>query len=102
MVPATGAVVPLEVKDAHCSVCKPPEYPQFAMFDQRTGRIDIGATIAADGTAGGFTVLASSGFADLDNAALATARSSSFVAATVNGVPVVGHIVIDYEFKIGR
>jgi TonB family protein len=102
MVPAAGAVVPLEVRDAHCSVCKPPKYPQFALFDRRTGRIDIGATIAADGTAGGFTVLASSGFADLDNEALATARSSSFVAATVNGIPVVGQMVIVYEFKIGR
>jgi TonB family protein len=101
MVPAAGAVVPLEVRDAHCNVCKPPNYPQFAMFDQRTGRIDIGATIAADGTPGGFKVLASSGFTDLDAEALATARSSSYVAATVNGVPVVGQMVIVYEFKIG-
>ena len=70
------------------------------MFDERVGRIDIGITIAADGTASGFTALASSGYSDLDSTSLASARSSSYAAATLNGIPVVSHIVMVYEYKI--
>jgi TonB family protein len=99
MIPAAGAIVPLDIQDARCAICKPPDYPQAAMMDNIDGRIVIGVTVGADGVARDFAVLTSWG-RDLDAASMSAARASTFSPATVNGTAVDSHIAVEFEFRL--
>ena len=87
IVPSPATVISVDVWDARRKICKP-------------GRVNIAITIAADGTAGGFALLDSSRFTDLDSACLSAARASTYVAATVNGILVSSRFVAPCTFNL--
>ena len=56
--------------------------------------------ITADGTVAAAEVVTSSGYPELDEAALEASRSATFHPATDNGVNVTGTVQLSFEFRL--
>jgi protein TonB len=63
---------------ARCVSCPPPRYPPQALRNGWEGRVELRVRIDASGRVEAAEVARSSGFAALDQAALAAARASRF------------------------
>ena len=75
-------------------------YPQKALLGDEQGQIEVAYTIGEDGTTTDLSVKKSSGFADLDNAALQAVRTWRYKPATQDGKPVAVHVNVDVRFAI--
>ncbi len=71
----------------------PPDIPERAHRCHEKGTIKITLTIAADGTVPSAVASVSTGYADLDAAALVRVRGWHFIPATKDGVPVAVRMV---------
>lgn len=94
-VPATGA---FEVEPSPFSTNHPPEYPREALRKRQSGVATLRLVIEADGAVSDVRVLAGSGVALLDEAAVKAARSWRFEPATEGGRPVQCAIDVPVRF----
>ena len=77
-----------------------PTYPRSARRKGHEGRVTVEIAVADDGAVADVEVVASSGYAELDAAALGAARSARFAPATVDGVGVSGRLRLTFEFRL--
>ena len=81
-----------------------PVYPRAARRKGHEGNVTVAAVVTETGVVASADVVASSGHAELDDAALAAVRTARFAPATEEGVCVSGRVrlVIAFKLKGGR
>ena len=81
-----------------------PVYPRAARRKGHEGNVTVAAVVTETGVVASVDVVASSGHAELDDAALAAVRTARFAPATEEGVCVSGRVrlVIAFKLKGGR
>ena len=77
-----------------------PSYPAAARTAGHAGRVLIIVQVNALGRATGARIYQTSGFASLDQAALAAARASTYNPKKIAGVPLPDTITIPYTFRL--
>jgi TonB family protein len=85
-------------KSARFKFKAPLNYPQIAKDTDVSGRVIVTVQLGTEGQLVSSRVAESSRFALLDAAALEAARSSTFTAHTLDGIPVVSWYKIIYKF----
>jgi len=76
-----------------------PAYPRDALLRSEQGIVKLEFTVGVKGRLIGSRILKSSGFRELDTAALTALMHCSFKPAYRNGVPVQASFTIDYTWK---
>ncbi len=76
-----------------------PRYPLEAMFMHASGQVVVRAEVLPDGQVGHILIKKQSGFAVLDQAALATVRVWRFYPAQRNGMAIAMWLDIPIEYK---
>ena len=92
----------------HAAVVSPPTalnritpvYPRSARRKGREGRVTLDVRVSPEGKVVDATVVASSGFADLDHSALDAASSARFAPATQDDTPIEGCVRLTFDFKL--
>jgi len=82
------------------NTCAKPEYPKSSLRNEETGTSTILFQIAADGSVKGASVQKSSGFRDLDRAALTALSKCKFKPGTENGQPVESQQPVQYVWTL--
>ena len=77
-----------------------PVYPEGARERGESGAVTIEILVGADGSVADVSVAASSGFADLDEAAVKAARRARFVPAESGGRPVASRARLTLDYKL--
>lgn len=80
--------------------CAKPEYPKSSLRNEETGTSTISFLIAVDGTVKESRIQKSSGFRDLDKAAVAALSKCRFKPATENGQPVETWSPVAYVWNL--
>lgn len=80
----------------------PPEFPPLAISQHHTGSVVLMSLIGADGEVKGVKVERSSGFRELDIAAIKAVRGWKFAPAYVSGVPTEGYVRTPVNFNMPR
>jgi protein TonB len=96
--PATGPARTPAVVDFN--TCEKPEYPKSSLRNEETGTSTILFQIAADGSVKGASVQKSSGFRDLDRAAMTALSKCRFKPGTENGQPVESQQPVQYVWTL--
>jgi protein TonB len=89
----TGAVVNFDT-------CAKPEYPKSSLRNEETGTSTISFLIAVDGSVKDSKITKSSGFRDLDKAAVAALSKCRFKPATENGQAVETWSPVAYVWNL--
>ncbi|HET7843883.1 MAG TPA: energy transducer TonB [Xanthomonadales bacterium] len=106
--PEKAGELPPEPTDAegnrNASMClvKSPKYPASAIRRKHAGEVLVGARIGADGALLAVRVAKSSGYPELDEAALETVRGWTFHHALERGKPVEREIEVPVKFTLGE
>jgi TonB family protein len=79
-----------------------PEYPPASIRRGQTGTVIVEADVSAAGEVTDAEVVASSGHARLDRAALAAVREAAFAPATRGGEPVADTVRVPIHFRLRR
>lgn len=82
------------------STCAKPEWPKSSLRNEETGTVQLSFLISADGRVTESKVVKSSGFRDLDRAAVAGITKCRFKPATVDGVPQEGWQQMQYVWTL--
>lgn len=77
-----------------------PDYPKEARQRGEQGEVTLQIQVGTDGSVKAVEVVGTSGFADLDAAAVKAARSARFTPAKSDGVPVESLARIKLSFKL--
>ncbi len=81
--------------------CTKPEYPKSSHRNEEEGTVTIEFLIGADGRVKDSSIKKSSGFRDLDKAAVAALSAcNKFRPGTENGKPVEARKLVAYEWKL--
>jgi protein TonB len=76
-----------------------PEYPDTAIPNREAGNVIVRVGVRADGNVTSLGLVQSSGFDDLDSAAMNTARLWHYVPAMDNGNSADGTVLVQIVFK---
>lgn len=77
-----------------------PVYPRSARRKGREGCVTLEVRVSPEGNVVEATIVATSGFADLDHAALDAASSARFAPATQDDTPIEGCVRLTFDFKL--
>ncbi len=77
-----------------------PVYPRSARRKRHEGSVEIEISVEPDGSIGSAEILASSGYGELDAAALDAVRSARFAPAQADGVSVHGRLRLTFSFRL--
>lgn len=77
-----------------------PVYPRLARRKGHEGRVSVEVAVAADGAIDRAEVIGSSGFDELDAAALDAVRGARFAPAMEDGAGVRGRLRLAFDFKL--
>jgi protein TonB len=92
------AQTPAEVLDF--STCRRPEYPKSSLRNEETGMTTLGFIVAPTGRLVNATVSRSSGFRDLDRAAVTALSTCRFRPASIANKPVQSFIHVQYVWSL--
>lgn len=81
---------------------RPPRYPPQAIRERHTGRVVLKVLIAVDGSPKEITVEKSSGYRELDRAAIAAVKTWTFNPGIHNGVPYEGYALVPFDFNLNE
>lgn len=81
-------------------ICRKPEWPKSSLRNEETGTVTLRLTVAPTGRILDTLVVKSSGFRDLDKAALVGLMRCKFRPAAINGVPVQSHSYMQYVWTL--
>ena len=81
---------------------RPPHYPPQAAREHHTGKVILKVLIAVDGSPKDITVEKSSGFRELDTAAIAAVKTWSFNPGRRNGVLYEGYALVPFDFNLNE
>jgi protein TonB len=76
-----------------------PAYPASALPDREAGAVVLAVVVAADGSVEKISPVKSSGFQDLDEAAVASVMNWRFVPATKDGKATEGSTLVQVMFN---
>jgi protein TonB len=79
-----------------------PAYPDSAQANGEEGIVVLGVNVNSQGHVKRFRIQQSSGFADLDNAAVEAVMNWNFIPATSDGDNVTRWTTVQIEFKLPR
>lgn len=79
-----------------------PEYPAEAKQMRQQGVAVLGVVVDADGRASDVSVSRSSGFSQLDEAAVRAVRRWKFEPARSAGLPVASHVEVPVRFSLSE
>jgi len=79
---------------------RPPRYPPQAVREHHTGKVILKVLIAVDGSPKEVTVEKSSGFRELDQAAIAAAKTWTFNPGVRNGQRYEGYALVPIDFNL--
>jgi TonB family protein len=82
--------------------CPPPEYPSISRRKGERGTVTLLVEIRADGQVSAVSVNTSSGYKNLDEAALSAVRTWKYTPATTNGKPHASHMLQKLIFEIEK
>jgi len=77
-----------------------PVYPRSARRKGHEGVVTVAISVAENGVVAHAEVVSSSGYKELDEAALSAVRSARFVPATSDGVSVRGELRLTFDFRL--
>jgi len=77
-----------------------PGYPASAVRERRQGRVVVLMQVSAEGKVTRAEIQKSSGWPDVDAAALATAKTWKFTPARRDGIPVAHEFIKPWNFRI--
>ena len=77
-----------------------PVYPRVARRRGHEGVVTVAISVAEDGVVAQSEVVSSSGYKELDEAALSAVRSARFAPATSDGVSVRGELRLTFDFRL--
>ena len=77
-----------------------PVYPRTARRKGHEGVVTVAISVAEDGVVAHAEVVSSSGYEELDEAALSAVRTARFVPATSDGVSVRGELRLTFDFRL--
>lgn len=81
---------------------RPPKYPPQAIREHHIGKVILRVLIAVDGSPKEVTVEKSSGFRELDQAAIAAAKTWTFNPGKRNGQPYEGYALVPFDFNLNE
>src|SRR5574337_692698 len=76
---------------------RPPRYPPIAIREHHSGKVVLKVLIGLDGSPKEVTVERSSGYRELDQAAIAAAKTWIFNPGTRNGKPYEGYALVPID-----
>jgi len=79
---------------------RPPKYPPQAVREHHTGKCILKVLIGTDGSPKEVTVEKSSGYRELDQAAIAAAKTWMFNPGSKGGKPYEGYALIPVDFSL--
>jgi len=94
---ATGVKVAAVVSFASCAK---PEYPKSSLRNEETGTSTMSFLIGTDGRVAESKITKSSGFRDLDKAAIAALSKCTFKPGTVDGKPEQSWAPVQYVWTL--
>ena len=100
--PATGAATPAATVRAAALAdgCVKPAYPAQAARNGDSGTVTLALLVGVDGRVSGSRIVRSSGFKELDKAAVTALSLCAFKPAMQGDVAQTGWASIAYEFKL--
>jgi len=93
---AGAAEVPASVDLAKCKA----EYPKASLMNEEQGTVSMSFLVAADGNVVESKLDKSSGFKNLDKAAMKALSSCKFKPGTKDGAPAQTWAKVDYAWKL--
>jgi protein TonB len=81
---------------------RPPRYPPIAIREHHSGKVILKVLIGIDGSPKEVTVEKSSGYRELDQAAIAAAKTWIFNPGTRNGKPYEGYALVPIDFNLNE
>jgi len=85
---------------ADANGCALPAYPRSAILNEETGTTTLALLVGPDGRVTSARVQHTSGYRDLDHAAIQALSLCKFKPATSNGVPEAGWAQLAYVWKL--
>ena len=82
------------------SVCEKPQYPKSSQRNEETGVVTLSFLFGVDGKVADSKIVKSSGFRDLDKAAVTGISRCTFKPATVDGKPEQGWQQMQYVWSL--
>ncbi len=98
--PVAKVVEPKVFRAAQSGSCAVPNYPAQSARNGDQGKVGLALLIAPDGRVADSKVTSTSGFRELDRAAVAALSLCKFKPATSNGVPEPAWGKIEYEWTL--
>lgn len=80
--------------------CEKPAYPRASLVNEEKGTVSLAFLIAVDGKVLESKVEKSSGYKNLDKAAISALSQCKFLPANKGGKPEQGWAKIDYTWKL--
>jgi len=93
---AFAAEVPASFDAKNCKA----EYPKASLMNEEQGTVSMSFLVKADGTVADSKVDKSSGFKNLDKAAIKALSACKFKPGTKDGVPAETWTKVDYAWKL--
>jgi protein TonB len=81
-------------------VCRPPAYPRASLRNEETGVTVLRFIVKATGHVEQVRIIRTSGFRDLDQAAIDAFSRCLFVPAAINGKPIQSTNTIQYVWTL--
>ncbi len=78
----------------------PPRYPKTAVSSNHEGTSILQIDVDAEGNIASIAVAISSGYPEIDDAAMAAAKTWSYLPAIINGKAAVGSVRIPVRFSL--
>jgi periplasmic protein TonB len=91
-----AAEVPASFDSKNCKA----EYPKASLMNEEQGTVSMSFLIKADGTVAESKVDKSSGFKNLDKAAIKSLSACKFKPGTKDGAPAETWTKVDYAWKL--
>jgi protein TonB len=85
---------------ADANGCAKPAYPPSSLRNEETGTVTLALLVGADGKVTASRIQHSSGYRNLDKAAVSALSLCTFKPAMNNGVPEAGWAQLAYDWKI--
>ncbi len=93
---AIGAEVPASFDPSKCKA----EYPKASLMNEEQGTVSMSFLVNADGTVAESKLEKTSGFKNLDKAALKSISGCKFKPGTKDGAPAQTWTKVDYAWKL--
>ena len=97
---ATGAVVAAEVPAVFDAKSCKTEYPKSSLMNEEQGTVSMSFLVAADGAVTEAKLEKTSGFKNLDKAAIKSISACKFKPGTKDGAPAPTWTKVDYAWKL--